>query len=159
MSSLFVCAQVWSVWGNGKSHSPCSCASGFACGPALAGVIGDHYGLSAPFFLCGAGMSIAAGSALVFLPETMRITATENKMPQKVVLQSDTPTAAKKQVNEIEGTKDQAVWHKWSKLLKVPNLQAVYVRSQWPDHISIITQSLSPYAANEFFGRVGCLED
>jgi MFS family permease len=103
---------------------------GFACGPALAGVIGDHYGLSAPFFLCGAGMSLAAGSALVFLPETMRRADVKVKRdPQQVVLQAGTTAAVNEEITTAEATKDQAVWQKWSKLLKVPNLQAVYVRN------------------------------
>lgn len=103
----------------------CLAAAGFACGPALAGVIGDQYGLSAPFFLCGAGMSIAAASALVFLPETMR----RAKAAVKEEPQPGAAAIVKEEVSAAQAAGDQAVWQKWSKLLRVPNLQAVYVRN------------------------------
>ena len=104
--------------------------SGFACGPALAGVIGDHYGLSAPFFLCGAGMSIAAGSALVFLPETKRrAERTTEEFPRHLVSSERATTMAKKGMGAVEATNEEAVWRTWAKLLRVPNLQAVYVRT------------------------------
>jgi hypothetical protein len=75
-------------------------------------------------------MSLAAGSALVFLPETMRrAEATAKHEPQHALLQPGATVMVNEEMTTAKATKDQAVWQKWSKLLKVPNLQAVYVRN------------------------------
>ena len=76
-------------------------------------------------------MSLAAGSALVFLPETMRRAETKIKQePHHALLHVGAATVVNDEMPTEEATKDQAVWQKWSKLLKVPNLQAVYVRNK-----------------------------
>ena len=103
---------------------------GFAIGPAMAGLMGEKYGLSAPFFLCGAGMSVAAASALIFLPETRRLPGTTHDpaVPIISVLPSDKEAGASDAASTADSAKkDQAVWQQWGRLLRVPNLQAVYV--------------------------------
>jgi len=52
-----------------------SALMGFAIGPALGGVMAQHFGLHLPFVACAAGLVAASGSAAYLLPETGHLVA------------------------------------------------------------------------------------
>lgn len=74
---------------------------GFSLGPALGGFLGQQYGLQSPFFVCSAGMALAALSSVVLLPETQR------------------------SVQPAKGAVQQSIREQWTRLLSRPELQGI----------------------------------